>query len=114
MSTSIRICILILGVCSAFACDPAAGTTPREAPDVPWPSVEIDGLLKSPASLAPILEECFGEIDYSEPPSFSYVDKTPDGNDQQIAQLCVEWRAHLDVADCVRRELLELGGVVTL
>lgn len=113
MFTSIR--VLLIGVaCSALACDPTPSVTQREAPDVPWPSVEIDGLLKSPAALVPVLEECFGDLDYSEQPSFRYVDKTPNGNDQQIAQLRVEWRAHLDVADCVRRGLLELGGVVSL
>ncbi len=110
-----RFLFATLAVALVASCDSATQPTQqREAPDVPWPSVEIDGPLKSPASLAPLLEECFGELDYSETPSFSYVDKTPDGNDQQLAQLCVEWRAHLDVADCVRRGLLDLSGVVSL
>lgn len=88
--------------------------TQREAPDVPWPEAIIEGSLKSPAGVAGLLDECFLEIDYSGAPAFRYQDKVPDGDDQQPAELCLDWGAHLDVADCVRRGLIELGGVVSL
>lgn len=98
-----------------LACDGSSEPTQlREAPDVPWPAVQIAGPLKSPASLTGLLAECFVEVDYDHgtPPSFTYEDEVPDGDDQQPAQLCVEWEAHLDVADCVRRGLIDLGGEV--
>lgn len=107
--------VLALTFAAALACDAAtARPEPREAPDVPWPSVEIEGPLKSPASLNSLLEECFIEVDYDATPKFRYDDKVPDGDDQQPAELCLAWTAHLDVADCVRRGLLDLGGVVSL
>jgi hypothetical protein len=102
-------------ILAAAAC--AAVTEPtteqREAPDVPWPAVEIDGPLKSPASLAELLDACFIEADYDGPPAFHYEDEVADGDDWQPAELCVEWAAHIDVADCVRRGLLDRGGVVS-
>lgn len=101
----------LLAILILAACDPATPAF-REAPDVPWLAVKIDGPLKSPASLVDALEECFVETDYDhgKPPSFKYEDKTPDGDDQQPAKLCVAWEAHLDVADCVRQHLIALGG----
>lgn len=98
----------------ATACDATPEPTQqREAPDVPWPAVEIDGPLKSPVSLAELLDACFLEADYDGPPAFHYEDELADGDDWQPAELCIEWAAHIDVADCVRRGLLDLGGVVS-
>lgn len=85
----------------------------REAPDVPWPSVEMAGTLKSPASVADLLVQCFGEVDYSQAPGFTYEDQAPDGDDQQSGMLCVGWTAHLDRADCMRSGLLDLGGTAS-
>lgn len=90
------------------ACDPAP--TFREAPDVPWPAVEIEGPLKSPASLVAVLEDCFAIADFALQPGFDYEDEIADGDDWQPARLCVDWSAHIDVADCVRKRLLDLGG----
>jgi len=102
----------------ALACDSIDEPTQlREAPDVPWPSVEIAGQVKTPRLVGELLVECFkGELvypfDYGAPTQVHYQDKTPDGDDQQPAQLCVSWQTHLDAGDCVRLALLELGAKV--
>lgn len=108
-----RFILVTLAVALVLSCDTTEPTELREALDVPWPSVEIAGPLKSPASVAGLLDECFGEVDYSQAPGFFYEDQAPDGDDQQPAELCLRWAAHLDVADCVRRGLLDLGGAVS-
>lgn len=106
---------LALASAILLACDGSSEPTPlREAPDVPWPSVVIEGPVKSPLAIAEVLAECFAkEVDYSFQPQFFYGDKEPDGDDQQLAHLCIEWGAHLDLADCVRQGLIALGGAVT-
>lgn len=106
--------ILSATLAVALACDtPTEPTTPREAPDVPWPAIGISGPLKSPGQLSDLLVSCFMETDYShgQPPSFIYKDEAPDGDDQQPSELCIDWAAHLDVSDCVRLALIDLGGV---
>lgn len=109
--------ILITFAVAVLACDGGASeaTQLREAPDVPWPSAMIDGPVKSPLAVAKVLAGCFAEeVDYySFQPQFFYGDKEPDGDDQQLAHLCVEWGAHLDLADCVRKGLIDLGGTVS-
>ena len=111
-----RFTISILAVL-ALACDPAPDPSPelREAPDVPWLSVEIAGEVKTPLGVGDVLVDCFTYefgINFNGPPAVHYIDKEPDGDDWQPAQLCVEWTAHLDLGDCVRRGLLKLGGEV--
>lgn len=103
---------------AAPACDsgeaPVAAPVPREAPDVPWPSVSIEGEIESPINVGKILHGCFdGDLKYGAPTLVDYFDEAPDGDDQQAAQLCVSWSAHLDVADCVRIGLISAGGVPT-
>ena len=100
----------------AAACDPVhEPTQPREAPDVPWPSVTIDAEVKTPLYAADVLAACFEhpEITYGAPTLIHYEDETPDGDDQQPQLFCVAVTAHLDTADCVRTALLELGGKVS-
>lgn len=101
-----------------LACDSSSETTQlREAPDVPWPSVSIAGQVKSPLYVGELLAYCFAAelstgLDYGAPTLIQYEDEVADGDDQQPAELCVSWSAHIDVADCVRSGLLELGGEV--
>lgn len=85
----------------------------REAPDVPWSSVAISSEVEGPEAAAKVLADCFdGSETLAEPPAVDYLDNEPDGDDQQAAQLCVSWSAHLDRADCVRRALIAGGGAV--
>lgn len=100
----------------AAACDPVPEPTqPREAPDVPWPAVTIDAEVKTPLYAADVLAECFEhpEITYGAPTLVHYEDQVPDGDDQQPMLFCVDVSAHLDVGDCIRTALLELGGAMS-
>lgn len=109
---------LALGACDIPGAEDNIET--REAPDVPWPSVEIAGQIKSPVYVGQMLADCFAAeagiggtgITYGAPTLVHYADKTPDGDDQQPAELCLSWSAHLDFGDCVRRGLIELGATV--
>lgn len=108
---------LALAIFAATACDATPDRDQvehREAPGVPWPSVAIKGEVESPQNVGKILHGCFEGVEkYGAPTLVDYSDEAPDGDDQQAAQLCVSWSAHLDVADCVRLGLISAGGVPT-
>lgn len=108
--------IILSILLAAPACDgPGERVINREAPDVPWPSVDLEGQVKSPDYVGAVLADCFAAelgIDHSAPTLVHYEDQVPDGDDQQPAELCVSWSAHLDLGDCVRRGLLKLGATV--
>lgn len=93
------------------ACDPArTPITPREAPDVPWPSVDFDGEVAGPDEIGAIIGGCFDGTElFAKETAVAYSDEAPDADDQQAAQICVTWSAHLDRADCVRRGLIKAG-----
>jgi hypothetical protein len=121
MRNALLLCLLL-----PLACDPPVDhVEPREAPDVPWPSVSLDGPVEGPDLAGAVLSSCFDstlvadplESDAGDPPCptctalVSYIDDPPDDDDRQHAQLCVSWSAHLDRQDCIRRALTKAGLV---
>lgn len=117
--------ILAASILAASACDNAPDVptvVAREAPDVPWPAVTMDGPVGGPDEIGAIVSGCFdGAVlvadqlgDESCPSctaSVNYVDDAPDGDDRQRPTLCLSWEAHLDRQDCVRRGLIKAGLV---
>lgn len=113
---------LAAAACVPAEHQPAGSVEQREAPDVPWPAVTLDGPVAGPDEVAAIVGGCLdGTIFVADPlgvepcptctASVTYVDDAPDGDDRQRPTLCVSWEAHLDNQDCIRRGLIKAGLV---